>query len=290
MSQVSLIGLGAMGSALGSTLLANDYTVTVWNRTSGKADEMGAAGAAVALSIEDAVAASPIIMFCIKSHVQTLSLVTESSHLLDGKTVIELSTGTSVEAALLAQELERCKARWLIGVIHGYPSGIGQPDKVLTMAGAVDVWNGCEVLLKTLGGKSCHVGTEPTMLAALFAGLFTVRTSFMFGMIYGAVVTKKAGIPVPTFLEQIPVSMDVLPSYYQSFAETVSQGNYEDPPASMETYAAAFDDALKTFESLGAAAELPRLMHDMARLGVDSGQGEKAITKLVDLLAPSDQP
>ncbi len=36
MSDISVIGLGAMGSALARTLLQNGYAVTVWNRTAGK--------------------------------------------------------------------------------------------------------------------------------------------------------------------------------------------------------------------------------------------------------------
>ena len=40
MSDVSVIGLGAMGSALARTLLQNGYAVTVWNRTAEKAEPL----------------------------------------------------------------------------------------------------------------------------------------------------------------------------------------------------------------------------------------------------------
>jgi 3-hydroxyisobutyrate dehydrogenase-like beta-hydroxyacid dehydrogenase len=39
-SDVSVIGLGAMGSALARTLLHNGHRVTVWNRTSAEADPL----------------------------------------------------------------------------------------------------------------------------------------------------------------------------------------------------------------------------------------------------------
>ena len=66
-----------------------------------------------------------------------------------------------------------------------------------------------------LGGSSARAGTEAGMLAALFAALFTTRQGFMFSMIYGALVCKKAGIPLDTFAKQIPVSMSVLPSHLE---------------------------------------------------------------------------
>ena len=44
MSDISVIGLGAMGSALARTLLQNGYAVTVWNRTAEKAGPLVSAG------------------------------------------------------------------------------------------------------------------------------------------------------------------------------------------------------------------------------------------------------
>ena len=50
----------------------------------------------------------------------------------------------------------------------------------------------------------------------------------------------------------------------------------------MATYAAAFDDALGTFDGLGARAELPRLMHDL----VHRRAGIKAAGHADDRLTP----
>ncbi len=68
-------------------------------------------------------------------------------------------------------------------------------------------------------------------------------------------------------------------------AATVPSGRYsDDPPATMATYAAAFDDALGTFDNLGARAELPRLMHDLVHRGVEAGHGDDQLTALVKVL------
>jgi hypothetical protein len=55
----------------------------------------------------------------------------------------------------------------------------------------------------------------------------------------------------------------------------------------MATYAAALDDALATFDALGAPAELPRLFSEQAHKGMDAGLDKKALTALIDLLAKS---
>jgi 3-hydroxyisobutyrate dehydrogenase-like beta-hydroxyacid dehydrogenase len=272
-----------MGGALAHTLLQNGYAVTVWNRTAEKAEPLVAAGATVAGSAAEAVAASPATITCVASHDQTMALLEGFATSLQGKTIIELSTGSATGAEALAELLSENGADWLIGIINAYPTAIGKPETVLTMVGAADAWETWKPVINTLGGSSTHVGAEAGMAAALFAALFTTRQGFMFGMIYGGLVCKKAGIPLDTFASQVPVSLGVLPSYHKYFADTVPGGNFDNPPATMTTYAAALDDALSTFKDVGAPAELPQLFSDLAHKGLDAGLSDKALTALVEL-------
>lgn len=285
MSDISVIGLGVMGSALARTLLDNGYSVTVWNRSAAKADPLVAAGATLAGSAGEAVEASPATIICIASHDQTIELLDGIKRSLPGRTIIELSTGGAEEAEALAAMLSANGAGWLIGIINAYPTAIGKPETVLTVVGAEDTWETWEPAIKALGGSSARVGDEAGMVAALFAALFTTRQGFMFGMIYGGLVCKKAGIPLDVFAKQVPVSMGVLPSYHQYFADTVPEGRFDNPPATMSTYAAALDDALRTFKTVGAHAELPQLFSDLAHRGVEAGLEDKALTALVELMS-----
>ena len=122
------------------------------------------------------------------------------------------------------------------------------------------------------------------MLAALFAGLFTVRQGFMWGMIYGALVCKKAGISPQTFSDLIPISMGMMEPYYNYFANTAPTQDYDNPSATMQTYLFALEDVLASFEALEARDELPRLFVDMAQKGMDAGLNDKALTALDELL------
>jgi len=283
MSDISVIGLGAMGGALARALLQNGYAITVWNRTAERAEPLVSAGATEAGSAAEAVAASPVTITCIASHDKTIELLEGFAGSLGGKTIIELSTGGATEAGVLAKLLSDNDAAWLIGIINAYPTAIGKPETVLSIVGAEDVWEKWRPVIKVLGGSSTRVGEEASMAAALFAALFTTRQGFMFGMIYGGLVCKKAGIPLDAFADQVPVSLGMLPSYHKYFADTVPTGQFDNPPATMTTYAAALDDALNTFKTLGAPAELPQLFSELAHKGVDAGLSDKALTALVEL-------
>jgi 3-hydroxyisobutyrate dehydrogenase-like beta-hydroxyacid dehydrogenase len=265
-------------------LLKNGYSVTVWNRTVEKADPLTTAGAILASSPEEAIAASPATITCITSHETTIQLLKDMGTLLKDKTIIELSTGGITGAEALSRLLSEKGADWLLGMINAFPTSVGKEETVLLTVGRQDVWERWESLIKTLGGGSRRVGDQPGMLPTLFAALFTARQGFMFGMIYGGLACQKAGIPLEEFARQVPVTMGFLPSYHQYFSDTVADGKFQSPEASMATYVAALDDALSTFDTLGASSELPGLFSELAHRGIDAGLNEKALTALIELL------
>ena len=281
MSDVSVIGLGDMGSALARALLRSGFAITVWNRSADKAMPLAADGAQVAKTVEEAVASSPVTVTCVKSHEKTIALLRGCAFALDGKTVIELSTGGAADAETLVTLLKDNSADWMIGTISAYPSGVGKGETILFMVAPDDVWNRTRNIVMTLGGASVRVGDQPGMLAALFAAFFTTRQGFMFGMIFGALVCRKAGIPIETFSAQVPKTLDMVSNYHQYFAETIAQ-DFESDEASMQTYSAALDDVLSTFTHLGAPDALPRLFADLAREGVEAGLRDKALTALIN--------
>ena len=74
-NEVSVIGLGVMGSALARALLRDGHRVTVWNRTSAKAEPLVRDGAVLAPSAASAVGASPIVSVCVEDYKVTRSIL-----------------------------------------------------------------------------------------------------------------------------------------------------------------------------------------------------------------------
>jgi glutamyl-tRNA reductase len=64
---VTVIGLGEMGTALAGVFLEGGHPTTVWNRTPEKADALVAKGARWAVTVRDAVAASPLVVVSVIS-------------------------------------------------------------------------------------------------------------------------------------------------------------------------------------------------------------------------------
>jgi 3-hydroxyisobutyrate dehydrogenase-like beta-hydroxyacid dehydrogenase len=284
MQSVSVIGLGVMGTELARVLIENGYDVTVWNRTPEKAVPHVKAGAALAKTATEAIRASEATITCIRTHSDTRALLEADPTVLTGKTIIELSSGDASEAASLMALIESQGAQCLIGMIATFPSGIGHADSAIVTIGVEDVWNDCAPILKTLAGKSAYIGTSPKALAAIYASLFLPRQGFMFGMIYGALICEKAGVSMDAYVEQLPLTIKIVQDYYDVFAASVPSGDFSNPPASLGTYYAAFQDTLNTCRDLGTPEDLPRLLHDLVKRGIDAGLADEQITALTKVL------
>lgn len=68
MSDVTVIGLGPMGTALAQALLRNGFRVTVWNRTVERAETLVRDGAILAPNAASAVASSPVTIVCVANY------------------------------------------------------------------------------------------------------------------------------------------------------------------------------------------------------------------------------
>lgn len=285
MSDISVIGLGKMGEALATTLLENGRSVTVWNRSPDKAAGLVEAGATLAASPEDAIAASDATIVCIKTHQTTTDLLKPLAGHLKGKTILDLSTGGAEEAIELVDMLTAAGALWHIGMINAYPSGIGKEETAILCAGPPEVWERWGDTIRVLGGASAHVGTEAAAIPGLFAAMFTARQGFMFGLIYGGAVCRKAGLPMEAFAAQVPVTLGMAGNYADLFMRTAPTQDYDDPGATVAVYLAALNDVLATFEGTGTTDAFPRLMRDITQRGVDEGYEAKELTALVEMLA-----
>ena len=104
MSDVTVIGLGAMGSAIAGTFVHAGVPTTVWNRSAEKMQPLVAAGAHAADGFDAAVEGSPVIVVCVDDYTVTNSLfeLQGAGTALAGRTLIQFSTGTPEESICTA--------------------------------------------------------------------------------------------------------------------------------------------------------------------------------------------
>ncbi|MFE9913681.1 NAD(P)-dependent oxidoreductase [Micromonospora sp. NPDC005553] len=281
---VTMLGLGAMGTALARAWLAAGHPLTVWNRTPARAAALAPEGARVADSAAQAVAASTLVVVCLLDDSSVEEVLAGVD--LTGRDLVNLTTSTPAQARARAAWARRHGARYLDGGIMAVPPMVGVPE-----AGGYVFYSGSRALFErhrtTLG---VPVGTTYVGEDAGFAALHDVALlSAMYGMFAGTAhafaLIRREDID-PTALA--PLLADWLVAMIPTVRQTADQlrsGNYTDgvvSPLAMQV--AGTPTFLRTAEQQGVSPELLRPYFDLMRRRLAEGGGAEDLTGVIDLL------
>ncbi len=132
MSELTVIGLGAMGSAIAQTLIDNQCDLTVWNRSSEKVKSMVELGASSAETLKQAIKSSPRILLCIHGYATTRSLLDDPEIIsfLPGRTIMQMITGTPAEARAAEAWVNEQSGHYLDCSIMVFPQSVGKTSRL----------------------------------------------------------------------------------------------------------------------------------------------------------------
>jgi 3-hydroxyisobutyrate dehydrogenase-like beta-hydroxyacid dehydrogenase len=281
MADLTMIGLGAMGSALARAFLGAGHSVTVWNRSPNKAKPLLALGAKSASTIADAVTASPIIVVCIDNYKATRDLISEESigHALSGRTMIQLSTGTPREAHELEDWIVHLGGAYIDGAIMPYPDGIGARDAKILFAGPEITYERCLPFLSCLGGDLRYLGENISAAAALDLALLTHELCDYLGAIHGAHLCESENISVEVFASMFP---DGHPA--KGPAQVIHSGKYNDPGATLTVWDGALQRIQAQAHDAGISCEVPDFISSLFKRAISAGYGQEDVAAIVKVL------
>ncbi|MFF0724873.1 NAD(P)-dependent oxidoreductase [Streptomyces sp. NPDC004134] len=281
---VTLLGLGAMGTALARTWLAAGHPTTVWNRTPARAEALAAEGARRADSPAAAVAANTLVVVCLLDDVSVGEVLAGTD--LAGKDVVNLTTSTPAQARDRAAWAGERGARYLDGGIMAVPPMIGVPETggYVLYSGPLDVFDDHRDTLAVPTGAT-YVGEDPG-----FAALHDVALlSAMYGMHAGsthafALLRREAVDPV----DFAPLLAGWLTAMAQSVHQTAAQlrdGDYtEGVVSNLAMQVAGTPTFLDTARRQGVSPELLTPYFELMRRRLTEGKADEGLTGLVDLL------
>src|SRR5690606_12816342 len=176
MSEVTVIGLGPMGSAMAATFLEAGHDVTVWNRTASKAGPLVAKGAKQA----ERPATGELLVISQISYQAMYDSLGEAR--LDGKTLVNLSSGTPAELREAARWVAERGGTLITGGIMVPPPGIGQPGAYTFYSGPKEALDRYAATLEALSAVT-YVGEDPGLAMMYYQAqllmFWSALTSFM---------------------------------------------------------------------------------------------------------------
>lgn len=286
MSDVSIIGLGAMGSALARALLRGGHRPTVWNRTTAKADPLVRDGASLAADAASAVAGSPVVIVCVDNYEVTRDILSAPDvrpH-LSGRVLVQLSTGTPQEARDAERWARDNGGEYVDGAILAYPDQMGTPEATLLVAGAESSFQRCEPLLRSLAGGLTYVGEEAGAASALDCATLSFLFGALLGAIHGARICEIEGLRVDEFGSMLEELMPVVGGEVKQLSERIQANRYDDSHATLRTYAAAAVRLVQQASDSRVDSSFPAYASTALQKGMNAGLGNEDLAALIKVL------
>lgn len=286
MSDVAVIGLGAMGSALARAFLAAGKTVTVWNRSEAKVTSLEAIGAIRAATVADAVAASPILVICLSDYPATFSVLDGGGveEALAGRLVIQLTSGTPGEARALDSWTTSHGATYLDGAIAAWPRHIGGPEAAITIVGPEPAFSAALPLLALLAGNVTYMGADIGHAMAAFNAALAYFAGHWIGFSHGAAICEAEGIDPAGFGEMLAGLSAAFAEDLRHMGRVIADNRFDRPESSISTVGADVARLVQLSGDLNIGRAFPTFAADMFRRAQEAGYGAEEHSAIVKVL------
>jgi 3-hydroxyisobutyrate dehydrogenase len=160
--RVTILGTGAMGAGMAQSLLRQDFEVTVWNRTSSRAEPLADDGAVVALDPVAAVVDADVVFAMLFDIDATIAVMeTVLPHVASGAVFVQCATVGVDSAARTAALAETHGVAFLDCPVLGTKAPAEQGALVMLASGDPTLRQRVQPAFDAVGSKTIWVGAEP---------------------------------------------------------------------------------------------------------------------------------
>lgn len=197
--RVGFVGLGTMGSLMAANLARAGFALTVWNRTSGRANDLVLLGADEASSLADLATTSDVLVLCLTDSPQVEEVLFGehglAKGLAPGSLVIDCSTISPVRAAEFDARLALLGVAMVDAPVSGGSEGARLGTLTIMVGGAESDVRRASSVLDAMGKTVTHMG-------AIGAGQWTkavnqvILAGTYLAVAEGVTLATKAGLNV----------------------------------------------------------------------------------------------
>ena len=280
MSEISVIGLGSMGSTLAKTLLSAGHAVTVWNRSQEKAELLVGDGAEIGVTVAEAVEASPVTLVCIDNYTTTRNIFASNEVLsvLSNRIIVQMSSGTPLEAVAHESWFLEKGAGYLDAAILGSPKVIGTKAGQILIAGDGNLWEKCNATLECLVGNFQHTGSKIDSAKVLDLAWLSQRLGYFMGVFQGLLLCEAGGIGLDVF--STTVAVDARASM---IANTIHTNTFNDPINTVKVWNEALHHVQSHAKELGINTEVLDFVADKFQRAQSAGYMEEDLAALIKI-------
>jgi 3-hydroxyisobutyrate dehydrogenase-like beta-hydroxyacid dehydrogenase len=275
--KVGFVGLGNMGSAMARNLIKAGHTLTVYNQTKGRAEELKAFGATVAASSSEAASKAEALITMVSNDYAVEDVIFGSGKVIEslpaGAVHICMSTISVALSKRLAIAHREKKQHYIAAPVFGRPDAAEAAKLAIAVGGPPEQIARCQGLFDAMGQKTFVVGAD-----APAASLVKVTANFLITTVIESLgeafaLIRKSGVDPDKFLEVLTGSLFAAP-VYRTYGGMIAADNFE--PVGFSMQLGMKDNRLVLAAAEEAAVPMPMasLIRDRMLAATAQGMGE----------------
>ncbi|HEX6533939.1 MAG TPA: NAD(P)-dependent oxidoreductase [Gemmatimonadaceae bacterium] len=163
MTKLAFLGLGAIGAPMARHLAAPPFTLTVWNRTTARAEAFAReTKARVALTPAEAARGAEIVITCLPTSAEVESLLGGDEGLLAGMArgtvLVDCTSGDPAASRRIAARLAKLGIDFMDAPVSGGTSGAERGTLTVMCGGSPAVFERVRPVIDAFGEKLVHCG------------------------------------------------------------------------------------------------------------------------------------
>jgi 3-hydroxyisobutyrate dehydrogenase-like beta-hydroxyacid dehydrogenase len=284
---VTVLGLGAMGSAIADRLRDTGHTTTVWNRTAAKTEPHAEAGSHIAATVAEAAAAGDLILVVLLDHASVRERLDPAAADLKGKTVVNLTTTTPDQARASAAWAAEHDIPYVDGAIMAVPSMIGGEGSRLLYSGDQNAYTAAKPALATLGTAEFE-GADAGLASLKDMALLAAMDLMFLGYVQAFAMMRTAGVSAAATAEEVEAWLGAMLPHGKGLATIVDGGTYDTGGQSVDFDRFGLASLITASREQGVRADLlephQKLLEELAA----TGRGDSDWIRIIDRLTITD--
>ncbi|HLR94183.1 MAG TPA: NAD(P)-binding domain-containing protein [Jiangellaceae bacterium] len=285
---VTVIGLGPMGQAMVRALLAAGHSVTVWNRTASRAEDVLSEGAILAASPTEAVRASDLVILSLTDYQAMYDVLGNATYALAGRVVVNLSSDSPSRT--------REAAAWATG--HGAElvvGGVMVPAPMIGTATASVYYSGAPGAVErhrdTIArlGEPRYLGEDHALAQLMYQANLDVFLTALSAVAHATALLETAELSasevMPGLLEMVRSTPDLATAGQKEGEELwthIDAGHHPGDLSTVTMMGATADHIVQASEEVGIDLTLPRAVQTHYRRAIADGHGHENWTRIIE--------
>jgi 3-hydroxyisobutyrate dehydrogenase-like beta-hydroxyacid dehydrogenase len=283
--RVSLIGLGPMGQAMARAFCAQNYRVTVWNRTAERAADVVAAGATLATTPAEALAASELVILSLTDYQAMDDILAAYTDALAGRVLVNLSSDTPARTRAAAAWANGHGAGFLVGGVMVPAPLVGTDASFVYYSGPKALLAAHERALRVIGTVR-YMGEDPGLAQLYYQAQLDVFLTTLSSLLHATALIGSAGVSATQFIPEALGTLRLIGDMLASgeTAQQIDRGVHPGTLSTTRMMGATADHIVHASQDANIDLELPRAVQSHYARAIAAGHGTDDWTSLIEIL------